>query len=308
MRVLSIAILALTTILAAPVASFAETCPDALNALRTALTSASLEEVVSVYRSRVRQTCFGNSEGTAASWVALRYGLEADRMAAAGAAPANRLKILREGLLISQQGAWQLHEAMGDILQATEDFSAASTSYQLGMNAARYLVEGMPEPSPERLRALIGKAEQARLLASSVVNSPPLRDGSPGGLGLLSLRGVEIKRVAQPIWFVTDSDDPTPEGTLAIQQLQKVLEAQGNRPIRLVGHTDERGSHEYNDALSLRRAQRVASILEKANYPPNTIRVEGRGKRQPFSIVEVKGVTYSQAQRWQLDRRVELVR
>lgn len=49
-------------------------------------------------------------------------------------------------------------------------------------------------------------------------------------------------------------------------------------------------------------------MLIATGYARDAIRVEARGKRQPFQMVTVLGVTYSRDQRWQMDRRVELVR
>ncbi len=102
--------------------------------------------------------------------------------------------------------------------------------------------------------------------------------------------------------------DLTPLGQQAFRQLQELLREEGNPAITLIGHTDERGSDAHNDALSLRRAQRVAELLVAAGYAPDRIRAEGRGKRQPFPVTEVQDVRFTREQRWQLDRRVELRR
>ncbi len=297
-------ILLVLALLLLPGVAAAQSCQDAIGALRAALVSAPLAEVVRLQRSRVEAVCLGPEAATAARAVALRHVQEAARRSAP---PAATVALLRDGLKFSAE-PWQLHDALGDALQTSGDYSGAATSYQLAMNAARDLARGLAEPPPETLRRMVAKAQQARMLAPRVIALPVTRDGTPGGLGLRSLRGIEIEAVAQPIHFVTDSAEPTREGAEAIRQLQELLRADGVPAITLVGHTDERGSHETNDALSLRRAQRVAQTLVDAGYPPAQIRVEGRGKRAPFLYVEVPGVRYSQDQRWQLDRRVELVR
>ena len=289
--------------LAMPTAAQSSGCQGAIAALRTALTSGSLADVVQVQQGQVEVQCFGPEVGVAARSVALRHVQEASRRHAA----AERVAILREGLRFSAE-PWQLHDALGDALQASGDFAGAARHYQLAMNAVRDLAPGLAEPQRAAVTALIAKAQQARLLAPTLVALPVTRDGTPGGLGLRSLRGIALEAVAQPIHFVTDSDQPTAEGMAAVRQLADLLRTENNPPITLIGHTDERGSHEYNDALSLRRAQRVAMILMDSGYPPGAIRVSGRGKREPFRIVNVQGVNYTQAQRWQLDRRVELVR
>jgi outer membrane protein OmpA-like peptidoglycan-associated protein len=293
---------AAVAVFGSPFPASAQSCNEAIAAIRQALTTSPLAEVVRLQRTEVEPSCLGPEAAAAARAVALRHVRDARALTT----PAERVALLRAGLRFSGD-AWQLHDALGDALQTLGDYSGAASHYQLSINAIRDLAAGLAEPPRQAKVDLLVKAQQARLLASTVIALPPTRDGTPGGLGLQSLRGVEVESVAQPIHFVTDTDQPTAEGLAAIRQLQELLRADGEPPITLVGHTDERGSHEYNDALSLRRAQRVAGFLRAAGYS-GAIRVEGRGKRQPFRFVAVDGLTYTQAQRWQLDRRVDLVR
>ena len=54
--------------------------------------------------------------------------------------------------------------------------------------------------------------------------------------------------------------------------------------VRIVGHTDSKGSDAYNDRLSLRRAKAVARALRaalRADAP--TLQTEGRGEREPVA-------------------------
>lgn len=48
----------------------------------------------------------------------------------------------------------------------------------------------------------------------------------------------------------------------------------------MIGHTDAVGSHQYNDALSVQRAERMRDDLVKRGIPVERIRVEARGKRE----------------------------
>lgn len=285
----------------------AEDCHAALTELRLALPTAPLDQLTRFQRERVDPVCTGPEGAAAARSVALRHAHEALRAAQSGAPLDQRIALLRAGLAVSAE-PWQLHELLGDALQATEDFAGAALHYQLAMNALHGLAPGLQAPPPEHLRALIAKAQQARQLAPVLIALPATRDGTPGGLGLRSLRGIAVEAVAQPLHFHTDSTELTPLGQEAFRQLLDLLREEGNPRITLVGHTDERGSDAHNDALSLRRAQRIAELLVAAGYAREAIRVEGRGKRQPFRVVTVQGVTYSREQRWQMDRRVELVR
>ncbi len=56
--------------------------------------------------------------------------------------------------------------------------------------------------------------------------------------------------------------------------------------IVVVGHTDRVGSLAYNDALSLRRAERVRAQLVQVGIPNDQISVAGRGEREPLKATE----------------------
>jgi len=50
----------------------------------------------------------------------------------------------------------------------------------------------------------------------------------------------------------------------------------------VIGHTDRVGAVEFNDALSRKRAETVASRLVAAGVPAERIAVAGRGEREPL--------------------------
>jgi outer membrane protein OmpA-like peptidoglycan-associated protein len=54
----------------------------------------------------------------------------------------------------------------------------------------------------------------------------------------------------------------------------------------VVGHTDRVGSLTYNDALSLRRAERVRTGFVQMGIPREQISVAGRGEREPIVPTE----------------------
>jgi outer membrane protein OmpA-like peptidoglycan-associated protein len=63
----------------------------------------------------------------------------------------------------------------------------------------------------------------------------------------------------------------------------------GRRPapeIAVIGHTDRVGSVQSNDALSLRRAQRIRDDMGKLGVPVDQIQVAGRGEREPLVATE----------------------
>jgi peptidoglycan-associated lipoprotein len=72
-----------------------------------------------------------------------------------------------------------------------------------------------------------------------------------------------------------------------------------NATIRLEGHTDNRGSREYNLALGERRALAIRQILMLQGASINQFQVTSFGEERPA----VEGDDDSA---WQLNRRVEL--
>ncbi|MCP3722475.1 OmpA family protein [Paraburkholderia sp. CNPSo 3272] len=83
--------------------------------------------------------------------------------------------------------------------------------------------------------------------------------------------------------FVFDSATQlAPESAATVAELKKILANWPAPHLTVVGHTDMAGSQEFNDRLSMRRAQSVASFLVKSGIPAQQIEVAGRGKREPL--------------------------
>ncbi len=103
--------------------------------------------------------------------------------------------------------------------------------------------------------------------------------------------------------FDTDSDQLTAEGSTRINELLADLqEFKGVLGIEVSGHTDSRGSEEYNQGLSERRAATVQGILAAA-YPDVAINAIGLGESSPVaSNVTAAG----QAQNRRVEVRVEV--
>jgi OOP family OmpA-OmpF porin len=82
------------------------------------------------------------------------------------------------------------------------------------------------------------------------------------------------------LYFVEATDQFTPESQALVDQ---VLIAVASRPapdVTVAGHTDTVGTDAYNDALSLRRADRVRALLVARGISPSSVVAVGRGKRE----------------------------
>ncbi len=69
---------------------------------------------------------------------------------------------------------------------------------------------------------------------------------------------------------------------LALRENAKKLLRHPTTKIKISGHTDERGSGEYNLALGERRARTVKQFLEAFGIAPNRIEIISYGEEKPF--------------------------
>jgi peptidoglycan-associated lipoprotein len=109
--------------------------------------------------------------------------------------------------------------------------------------------------------------------------------------------GLLVKRI---IYFDFDSAEIRGEGTDIVGAHARYMAGHGPVRVRLEGHTDERGSREYNIGLGERRAQAVrrAMLLQGAsNVQISTV---SYGEERP-------AVAGHDEEAWAKDRRVEIV-
>jgi outer membrane protein OmpA-like peptidoglycan-associated protein len=101
--------------------------------------------------------------------------------------------------------------------------------------------------------------------------------------------------------FKFDFDDASlrPENREMLSRIAGVLLASKGYRLYVYGHTDDIGTQEYNQGLSVRRARTVADYLIKAGVPPDIVSTKGYGKSSP----RVKGTTRDARQQ---NRRVEI--
>ena len=101
------------------------------------------------------------------------------------------------------------------------------------------------------------------------------------------------------IYFDYDKAAIRPEFMVLINTHAKLAAKYPQLRMRLEGHADERGSREYNVALSDNRAKSVKRIMGTQGARASQIRTIGYGEEVP--IVSGKG-----ERSWQKNRRVEI--
>jgi peptidoglycan-associated lipoprotein len=99
------------------------------------------------------------------------------------------------------------------------------------------------------------------------------------------------------IYFGFDQAGLSPEARTVLGRVAECVQAAPGRGVFLNGHTDPRGTEEYNIGLSERRAQTVADYLARLGIDPARFRVVPRGETQASGTSESS---------WSRDRRVEI--
>lgn len=92
-----------------------------------------------------------------------------------------------------------------------------------------------------------------------------------------------IVRMPQDILFAVDSYTVSPALRGDLGDLAGSLQRYPGSTVEIVGHTDNTGSSSYNQTLSERRAQAVASVLAGYGVPASRLRAYGRGETQPIA-------------------------
>ncbi|WP_019569113.1 peptidoglycan-associated lipoprotein Pal [Thioalkalivibrio sp. ALE11] len=102
------------------------------------------------------------------------------------------------------------------------------------------------------------------------------------------------------VYFDFDRDEVKPEYEEMLEAHAEYLAANPGARLRLEGHTDERGTREYNLGLGERRAQSVRRVLNLNGAADEQIEVVSYGEEMPVAFEQTE-------EAWAQNRRVELV-
>ena len=102
------------------------------------------------------------------------------------------------------------------------------------------------------------------------------------------------------VYFAYDSSDLRAEDRPIVEAHARYLTAHPDVTITLEGHTDERGSREYNIGLGERRAQSVRNLITLLGASGQQVRVVSYGKERPAAEGHDESA-------WRWNRRAELI-
>lgn len=126
------------------------------------------------------------------------------------------------------------------------------------------------------------------------------RFGDEGAMAGDDVVGPTASLKNRVVYFDFDRSEILPEYRELLDQHARYLVDNPAAQVRLEGHTDEKGSREYNIGLGERRAQSVRQIMMLQGVTAGQLSTVSYGEERP-------AVLGSDEEAWALNRRVELV-
>ena len=139
------------------------------------------------------------------------------------------------------------------------------------------------------------------LAACSKKNTPDLNAGT--GPGAAAVPGSEqdfTVNVGDRVFFLEDKSTLSPEAQETLRRQAQWLNKYGRVTVQVEGHADERGTREYNIALSARRATAARDFLISQGVGANRISSIAYGKERPAALCDAE-------QCWSQNRRAVTV-
>ena len=111
----------------------------------------------------------------------------------------------------------------------------------------------------------------------------PMGPGGPGGVSRFGPGSQQdlAATAGDRVFFPYDRTDISSEAQQILERQAQWLRRYPNVSVTIEGHTDERGTREYNLALGERRAQAVKNVLVALGTPAGRISTISYGKERP---------------------------
>ena len=173
--------------------------------------------------------------------------------------------------------------------QTTGEYNRTRTGALVGAGVGALAGATRGDDSDDRrqnalLGAAIGAAGGAAIGNVLDRQAAELRnDFSSGAIDVVNTGSELIVRMPQDILFATDSASLSGALRSDLRVLAANLNRYPNSTVEVQGHTDNTGSSAYNQDLSERRAQSVASVLVSNGVSPARLRAVGYGESQPIA-------------------------
>lgn len=171
------------------------------------------------------------------------------------------LPVLCAGMLTYSGCSKQQTVKVDQALAPSATASAAASTAKPEAGGATLQGEGVADPAGAPSQALAGPATQPE--------AAPQQTTGDAAQGL------------EKIYFDFDSFTLNDKARASLAGNFEKLQATPQALLRIEGHCDERGSDEYNMALSERRAQAARNYLEALGIPSARLSAVGYGEEKP---------------------------
>jgi peptidoglycan-associated lipoprotein len=162
---------------------------------------------------------------------------------------------------------------------------------------AAIALSGCPKKIETKPDAGAGATTPQSGASTNTVSSGTSSAGSELGADQAAIK--ELERIGMVIYFDYDKAEIKSEFVSVVAAHAKFLNGNVSRKVRLEGHTDERGSREYNIGLGERRAQAVRRALMLQGVTEGQITTVSYGEERP-------AVAGSDEAAYAKNRRVEI--
>ena len=138
------------------------------------------------------------------------------------------------------------------------------------------------------------------LAACSKKNTDLAAGTGPGAAAVPGSEQDFTVNVGDRVFFVEDQSSLTPEAQETLRRQAQWLQQYPAVMVQVEGHADERGTREYNIALSARRATAAREFLIAQGVAANRISSIAYGKERPAALCDAE-------QCWSQNRRAVTV-
>ncbi|MGL9682034.1 MAG: OmpA family protein [Wolbachia sp.] len=118
-----------------------------------------------------------------------------------------------------------------------------------------------------------------------------------------------VKQMSEKrVFFDYDKSDIDEVGADVLLDVIEVLQNNHDMKVTVTGHTDNRGSHDYNVALGERRADAAKKFMVSCTpYLENRIKTASRGETEPLVYVQDDSKNSKYEKQHAENRRVEFL-
>jgi peptidoglycan-associated lipoprotein len=142
-----------------------------------------------------------------------------------------------------------------------------------------------PTPPPPAAFPTAGGSNTPPPAPMPVPEPPPVPVEPPvtsSAIDTLAIDEINRNSPLKPVYFLYDSEELDEAAKTILNEDAQVLKRYPTWVVTIEGHTDERGSAEYNLALGERRALAVKTYLQSLGIVADRLRTVSYGKEFPF--------------------------